>query len=296
VSTPLFLSPTSVGRYRNCPRSYWYYYIARIRPIAQSATLLVGIILHECFNAMVKADILGIPCDPTKMFDKDWNAALASKTVEFSTTQSPDGLRATAHRLIELFPVAWKETRLIPVLDSKGEPLLEREFRTILAPGVIATARIDGLFMSVDDGSVITLDFKAPAQEPDGIFTSVAEQLTQQQMVIEAHRDAIGIETVDKVGFLAGIRRPVPKTSRGKGPEFLKPSIVPARTPEEVAEYRQNLLWVADDIQRGRFPKNPRGHYNSPCPDCDFVRHCTTGSMEGLKALDPSTQCRLAAI
>jgi len=279
----LNISPTSFERYCNCPRSWWYHYKSGWRPRAKGATLFIGIILHACFNAIVKADVLGKSCDPQTMFLKSWREALNKNAVRFTVTQSPEEMAKSAARIIELFPDAWKRFGLTPIIDQKGEPVLEREFRTTITPGVTLTAIIDGLFMSVHDGSVAPIDFKVSAAKPDPISTSQSNQLTTQQIVVDANAASLGIENVDGVGLLYAIRRNVPKKKgKGIGPEIMKPSIVKARTQEQLSEFKETVIWTVEDIQRGRFPKTPRSPHNTPCTECDYAMLCVCGSTEGL--------------
>lgn len=276
------LSPTGLEKYTDCPRKWWYHYSAKVKARSKAATLFVGIILHEVFNTIVKSEVLGLDCDPVSMFESAWTETLEKEHIRYSTTQSPEGMLATGKRIAELFPAAWKSTGLIPVIDPNGEPVLEREFRTVIAPGVTVMARIDGLFMSTKTGQVVPIDFKCPAQPPDPISTTMSDQLSIQQLLVNNDATALGIEGVDAVGFMSAIRRPMGKTRTAKGPEILPPSIVPARTPEQLAELRQRIVWVAEDITRGRFPKTPRMPHNTPCDLCDYAMHCAYGSEEGL--------------
>lgn len=276
------VSPTSLEMYIDCPRKWWYRYVAKVKTRSRAATLLVGVILHEVFNAIVKSEALGINCDPVLMFEKAWIDTVAKEHIHYSTTQSPEGMLATGKRVCELFPSAWKKTGLIPVLDPQGKPVLERRFTSVIAPGLTLVAILDGLFMSTTTGKVISLDFKCPAQKPDPLSTTMSDQLTIQQKLVNNEATSLGIEQVDAVGFMAAIRRPIGKTKGAKGPEILPPSIVPARTQAQVAELSQSIVWVAEDIQRGRFQKTPRMPHNTPCDMCDYAMHCAYGSTEGL--------------
>jgi hypothetical protein len=276
------ISPSSLEKYTDCPRKWWYHYVAKVKAKSKSATLFAGIILHEVFNTIVKSEILGHTCDPVQLFESTWNETLARENIRYSTTQSPEGMLATGKRIAELFPAAWKNTGLIPVIDPKGVPVLERKFTSVIAPGLTVLCIVDGLFMSTNTGQVVPLDFKCPAQPPDPLSTTMSDQLSIQQLLVNNEATSLGIEQVDAVGFMAAIRRPIGKTRNAKGPEILPPSIVPARTPAQLAELRQRIVWTAEDITRGRFPKTPRMPHNTPCDLCDYAMHCAYGSEEGL--------------
>jgi hypothetical protein len=244
--------------------------------------------LHAGFNTIVAATVFQRRADAIGEFQTAWRESLKRGMV-FSTTQTPDGIEASACALLERFPVVWRETGLIPLIDADGLPVLEREYRTLLAPGIGLRARLDGLFLSIRDGSIVALDFKTQAAETDPLFVTQADQLSVQQMVVTANREVLGIERVDRLGFMVALRRPVPKTTRGKGPEVLAPQLVPARDDAFMTDTRQRILWMADDIARGRFPKNPRQSYNTPCTECDYRLHCAYGSSERLVRINSFT-------
>lgn len=284
----LYLSPTATARFANCPRSWWYHYRSGLRPKLRPATLVAGELLHAGFNAIVAAALLNRRVDAASAFRAAWREALQAGMV-FSTTQTPASIEASACALLEQFPSAWRATGLMPLIDHDGAPVLEREYRTLLAPGIGLRARLDGLFVSIRDGSIAALDFKTQAAETDPLFVSQADQLTVQQIVVEANRAALGIECVDRVGFMVALRRAVPKSARGKGPVVLAPQLVPARTGAVITDYRQRILWMADDIARGRFPRNPRMSHNTPCVECDYRLHCAYGSSERLVRMTSPT-------
>jgi len=250
----------------------------------------MGIILHEVFNAVVKACVLRHPCDPIAMFEQAWAKAVSETEISYSSVQTPESLLESGRRMAEIFQQSWKNTGLVPIIDDQGEPVLEREFKIALAPGLFLMARIDILCMSTLTGQVGPIDFKTPAAKPDPIATVQSDQLSIQQIVLEPYLESLGLERIDTVGFLCVLRRPVPKTGKGKGPEVLPPSIVPARSRERLAEARQDIAILAEDIERGRFRRTPRQAYNSPCEMCDYAMHCTYGSMEGLVVSKPVQQ------
>jgi hypothetical protein len=135
-----------------------------------------------------------------------------------------------------------------------------------------------------NEGGVIPLDLKTSAIAYGEEFLLSSDQLTDYQLLTEGNSDQLGLDEsgVKSVGFFEGIKRKVPKTNRGKGPEFLQPLIGPKRSAERLAERKQKLIWMGEDIRRGRFPKRPRMAYNTPCAMCEFSKFCLKGSKEGL--------------
>lgn len=276
--------PTGLDRYQNCPRQAWYY-INKWRKRAKGATLLIGQIMHDCLVSYIKATTFATAAafDPVQHFRTLWTEAQRKEEIEYTTTQDPDKIEATCVRLIEMFPEAWARMDLVPVIDIDGEPFLERELEARIAPDITVAARLDGLFMSKRTGHAGPLDIKVAAQPYDPVATQQSDQLSIQQLCCEANLDRVALERVDCVGFLELIRRNVPeKTGRGKGPEILPPSVVPARAPAQLQELKQKIVWIDEDLRRGRFPKTPRQSHNTPCVMCDYANHCVNGSTEGL--------------
>lgn len=71
------------------------------------------------------------------------------------------------------------------------------------------------------------------------------------------------------------LKRKIP-TRRSKGPAVCPPITVARRDPADLEPYRRKVLWVAEDIQRQRFPKRVLTAHNSPCG------LCRDGDAEGL--------------
>ena len=47
MTTKIALRATTVLRYDDCPRSYWYQYVQGIQPAAASANLVFGTAVHD---------------------------------------------------------------------------------------------------------------------------------------------------------------------------------------------------------------------------------------------------------
>ncbi len=82
--------------------------------------------------------------------------------------------------------------------------------------------------------------------------------------MLDAHVERWGLPPVERLGLLELVKRKVP-TKTGKGPEVLAPITVPRHSTAEVADYAQKVRWVAEDIERGRFPKRGLMAHNTPC-------------------------------
>lgn len=275
------MSPNRLDKWLTCGRQYWYYYEMGWRARGISATLLTGNIAAQCIEAVINANATGVSIDPAKMFERLWQEKQIDQEILYNTKQTPDGILKTGQRLMELFPEAWEKTGLIPVTDSDGKPFVERDLGVRLTDTVTLYGIPDVMVLSTQDGTVGTLDFKAPDKPYDPVSIWQSDQLTHYQILGDANSERLGIEQVDWLSYMQLIRRAVPK-QRGVGPEVLPPGRVPRRSDAEISEYKRKVLWVADQIQNGFFPKTPRKPHNTPCTLCDYVNHCTRGSCEGL--------------
>jgi hypothetical protein len=138
---------------------------------------------------------------------------------------------------------------------------------------VIWTGEID-LVAYTREAALAVVDVKSAASSHTPLYALRADQLTSYQMLLEAHGKALGIAPVQKLGFWDFLKR--------KAARIEPPVLVPTRSAEELAEFRDKVFWLAQDIVGGRFPRASRMQYNTPCELCDYARFCIDGDEEGL--------------
>mgnify|MGYP001052242207 CR=1 FL=1 len=274
------LRPSSVLKHDECPAQYYFSAVEGLRSKVTSANLPFGTAVHEAMTGYILSKISGKPFNPVEAFEAEWDRAIENEILGFSSIWDEPSMRATGKLLSERFPEAWDRTGLTPVLDGDG-PVVERRFQATIAPGVVLTGQPDVVAMN-SDGEVIVVDVKTTASAYDPTFVLVAEQLTAYQILLEANRESLGIESVDKLGFIEAVKKKVPKTNRGTGPEVKEPLLAPSRDGAMTREYLSKVEDMARDIKRERFPRRPRMAFNSPCNMCDFRDYCLKGDMEGL--------------
>ncbi|MFO1431273.1 MAG: PD-(D/E)XK nuclease family protein [Candidatus Competibacteraceae bacterium] len=274
----LKLRATAVLRYDDCPRSYWYQYVQGIQPTADSANLVFGTAIHDVCTGWLKAQAEGRALDPVATFLDVWEQVTTTRTIAYTSKLGPDDLQAMGEALVRQFPVAWKATGLVPLIGADGQPLLETRFETEIAPGLILSGSPDVVAMDAQ-GNIVIPDLKTASTPATDGFASVADQLTSYQVLIEAHADTLGIERVHALGFLEFLKR---KPNGRTGPTIPPLLLTPARSALDLAEFRQKLVWMAEDLARNRFPKRPRLAWNSPCSFCDYAGLCQRGDWEGL--------------
>ena len=278
------LRPSTVLKFDECPSQYYFSEVEKLRSKATSANLPFGTAVHEAMTGYILATVSGKPFDPVAVFESYWDHAIENETLEFSSIWDEDSMRQTGKRLVEQFPEIWDNSGLSPLIDSKG-PVVERRFETTIRPGVVLTGQPDVVAVN-SDAEVIALDLKTTASEYDPIFLLASEQLTAYQVLLDAHSDELGIEGVDRLGFVELLKKKIPKTSRGTGPVIKAPHLVNARSTSMVRDYEEKVLNTAKDIASKRFPRRPRMAFNSPCSMCDFRSYCLQDSMEGLYRLN----------
>ncbi|HMR03905.1 MAG TPA: PD-(D/E)XK nuclease family protein, partial [Candidatus Competibacter phosphatis] len=247
------LSPTAVLKYENCPYQYLLEEVLRIRPVHKAANLVVGKVLHRTVEDWLRGELTGAAPDPVASFDREWTAARNAGGVEYAATQSPESLTATGRALASGFASAWPTFQRLLAVDGQGAPLLELKLEVQLGPRLVYVGRSD-LLTFTSEGELECLDLKTPSTPTDPEWLVRADQITGYQLLLDAHAERLGLPPVERLGLLELVKRKMP-TKTGKGPEVLAPITVPRRSATEMTDYAQKVRWVAEDIERGRFPK-----------------------------------------
>jgi hypothetical protein len=265
--------PTHIAAYDRCRRAYWFAHMLRIRSAVQSANLVFGRIIHEIVAAFVRAHAAGSCYDAVLAFELAWRQATSAQEISYSASWSNEALLATGSRLVELFARLWPALDLRPLVDDHGEPMIERKLVMPIAPGLELGAVLD--FAGINaGGEIVVIDFKTPGKEADGDFPLVDDQTMAQQLLLEYHAETLGIERADRTGFMELVKRKMPARKDAIGPTVERPMLVARRGEAQAREFRQKLLWMADAIGRGIFPRDPGAAFESPCGLCDFKRLC----------------------
>lgn len=282
-SRTLTVRPSHILKHDDCPRAYYYQYVLGIQCRIVSINLPFGTSVHDASTEFLKHQAFGRSYDPVTAFEKDLEDRLNSMAVEIPSGRSEDDYLEMGKMLVERFPDAWDKTGLNVLIDPSSEPVIERKLRARIAPGIILSGTPD-LFAINEDGDVGVPDIKTPAQVSSPVFSEASEQLTSYEILAEdpANREALGIDQVDRLGFLEGLKKKVPKTSKGEGPTWQPIHWSESRSDQA----RQDVVRKATELKRSHerdyFPKRPRMAYNTPCDMCDFRELCHKGNPEGL--------------
>ncbi|WP_019584441.1 PD-(D/E)XK nuclease family protein [Thioalkalivibrio sp. ALE16] len=296
----MIVRPTSILSYENCPRQYLYKEVLKIKPLVTAANLVLGGCLHKPITDWLEAYSLGEPVETPEAlgqkFLQKWKIESKKGALEYSAKFGPSVIPAMGQRLVQQFAERWPATQLSVVINDAMEPVVEKRLQVDIGQGLILSTQPDTVVIT-PESKVAALDLKSAASPASEEFVAKSDQLTAQQIVLESHRDALMVSSIDMVGFLEMIKQPIPKTKQGQGPQVKPPVFVPARSKREKKEYLEKVFWIAEDIDRERFPATPRMAYNSPCDLCNYHRLCKHGDTAGLQMPQQwsEQQARLAA-
>jgi hypothetical protein len=263
------IRPSDLLAFENCGKAYqfrkegWW-------PDSPSANLAFGTAMHSVIESVLKGE-----CEnPVMAFDYHWDKALAESPMRFSAKTDEPTMRTFGHQLSLGFSESWKATGMQVAIDPSTDALLmEKRLEVEVVPGVILTAQFDALAWT-PDGELAVVDFKTASNQAPNGFVDASDQLTAYQIVVDAHRQKLGLPMVGRLGFLEGIKR---KTT-GKW----IPSFSCRRSEDRIQEYIDKVTWMASEIKAGRTFRRARMAWNTPCKTCDFINLCLNDSTDGL--------------
>lgn len=270
------MSVSRMLKWLRCPRSYWYRYIAKASSIFTPANLIFGKCVDEAANEYFRALVKGQTHDMVGHFEHDWLEAMQISSVEFSSTHDEESMLKMGKRIAEIFPGKWSETNLFPLIDPAGNAAVQWDLEAPIGNGIILRTLPDVAVVDMDTGKTGVIDIKTGAAEHTPEHTLVDDQLTAQQLTVEANPDQTGIRHLDFVGYFDLIKRKVPTSNRGKGPSA---SLVKVnRRPKHmIDELKAKMIWAASAISQGEYPRTPMQPFDSPCSMCEYRTHCIEG-------------------
>jgi hypothetical protein len=283
-----YVRPSHITKFQDCPRAYYYQYIMGWREVVESATLQFGTVVHFATTGYLIALVEGRDFSPLDVFTETWAEVQKTKVLQYSSSLGPEDLTQIGQVLCSNFPAAWRDTGLVPLIDDKG-PVVERRIQAPIGNGIILTGQPDVVAMNAD-AEILGVDIKTPVSASSPVFAEMGDQMTAYQYLLESNAEQFGIERVAKLGYMELLKKKVPgPKGRGEGPKIQPIHVTSRRSDEEVADFKQSVIWMVDDIQRGRFPKHARMAFNTPCDMCDFNGLCKRGDTTGLKQIKPES-------
>ena len=233
----LKLSPSRVLKYDDCPAAYRFQYVAGLKPLESSASLVFGSAVDTALTGYLLARVAGSAFDPVAAFRNTWRQATETQAIRYSSTLGPEDLAGMGEVLCRRFPAVWGETGLVPLLDEQG-PVVQRRFETEVAAGIVLVGIPDVVAMT-GDGEVVVVDIKTASHPAPEGFVESSDQLTAYQLLVESHAEALGLEQVAALGFMELLKR---KPTGRKGPEVWPPVLVARRESAALEVFRQKLL------------------------------------------------------
>ena len=270
----LFVSPSSVATYENCPMSYFLTKILKVKVPEISYNLGFGHALAAAQEAFLIGNAAGVRVDPVPVFVANWDAFAKKSNVVFKSGHTGGSVREMGSVLAAKFPDAWDATGFKVLLDRNGKPLLERKLTIALGEDIRMVTKLD-LAVVDQAGDTIILDGKATAAPTSREYAQLADQLTAYQAAVTAHATNLGIQAPRKVGYWESVKRAIPKTPRGQGPVVLPPLVVDARSDAQIQAFVRKTRATAMRIIAGEFPRTTRHSFNSPCHDCAMLPLCS---------------------
>jgi hypothetical protein len=273
------LRSSAIAAADNCRRLLQYQYVLNVEPTAVAANLAFGRCIDRCIREYLQALTTGQPHpDPVARFQALWNEQKIQSLV-YSKTQSHATFARMGVDLMRAFPAYWASTGFVVALDGRGEVLLDvalsHSIGRIGALEVVLEGTLDMLTYT-PEAALAIVDVKTAASAHTRLYTHRSDQLTVYQMLVESHRERLGLPPLRYLGFLDLLKRRA-------SARIEKPILLPIRRPAELNEFKQKCFWLAEDIARGRFPKSSRMQFNSPCELCAYARRCVHGDPQGLR-------------
>lgn len=277
------LRPSEIVQSSICMKAVGYAR-AGIRSQVDNANLAFGTCGHKALEHYMLGDLK--PHELPPFFEAQWTKAKREKSISYSKTIDWSTLNQIGKRLLELFPEWWKTVGIKPVLiEQRMEVQIAENVILSLCPDLIGEVQAPLYdhhgFQLAQPGDIVVLDWKFPTagSEAKPGFARKAKQPTYYKIGYDAHAPGLGLPSAAAVGFVDLVKKPIPKTSRGRGPWIEDPFLYP-RTDAQVREALRFAVWVADQIRAGNYFESPQLAFNSPCEgmvSCDYLDLCSTG-------------------
>ncbi|TXI04130.1 MAG: PD-(D/E)XK nuclease family protein [Rhizobium sp.] len=268
----LYLSHSAISKYEACPEQYRLHYVERLGVRETSSNLVFGSAIDKTIKEIIEGIYHGNEVDGGERFEATFADLTSREAVQYGRLKKAD-LQKIGSEMMKKFPIVWNRIGHQPLVLPNGKLMMDLELATTLPDGTVLKGVLD-IAAVTPEAEVAIEDFKGVASRSAEVVTDMNDQLTSYQLLVEANRKTLGIDSVDKLGFMELVKN--------KTPVVEEPYLVAPRSPKQLHDYQQKVMWVADDIRKGRFPKRPMNAYNTPCSMCDFVKLCSKGDKSGL--------------
>lgn len=282
----LTLSANKIITADTCKRMLYYRYILGIKSQVKSANLAFGSAIDSALMTYLLAATMGHPMpDLEGVFLDRWEEETDCE-VEYTVTKTPQKLIDMGKKMVTLFPTAWEKSGLMVLVMPDGSPALQLKLSCRLSDTLGLMGYLDLVAMN-DDGEIIVIDLKTAAAKYGEFFAWQSDQLSAYNILVDANSQKLGIDKVEKLGFMCMLKKATPVIEQ--------PHLIPARKPQEIAEFSQKCFDIEATFKKGSFYKASRHAFNNPCELCDYKLLCTFGDTDGLIIPDKSKPLLQAA-
>lgn len=271
------LSYTAIEKYKTCPKSYFFYYVAKLREVKLASPLIFGGTFDNSLNSLLKGEV-----DYLKKFRDQWETYLDNKDVKYNKSDLDESLLNDKENTYNDQFRSWLS------MKRKGEMMLEAYKEQVL-PNIkeilavqkffkLQTEEGDALIGYIDlickwmDDRILICDNKTSGSKYEE--SSVRESI-QLANYLEAESE--NYENTRNAAFIV-VPKSVRKLKEPRVPIQIIIDEVPMEFQQEVAAKNNE---VNDLIKDGEFPRNLSscmGKYGK----CTYYNLCHNGSTEGL--------------
>src|SRR5947199_3191246 len=231
------LSHSRINRYLTCPEQYRLYYVEKLRPRIDSASLVFGALIHVAI-----ADLFRTGEYPVEHCLRDWQN-LKNVQLRYKKRESWDDFDAKGENLLKKF-LAEEAPK---IRQAQG---IERKFELRVTALDAPFVGIIDLVGQVDDRLTV-IDFKTAGSDYEDHEAALSDQLTAY---------ALAEPEAQQVALCILVKTKEPRIEW----HFAK------RSSDTLAAYVDKVRLVSDDIAAGKFYKRPGRH----CAYCDFLPLC----------------------
>ena len=231
------LSHSRINRYLLCPEQYRLYYVERLRPRVQAASLMFGQAVH-----MALAFLFRQGADPVESFNELW-ATTRQLDLRYSKRESWERLQESGRALLQKF-VKEELPRITNVRAS------EKEFELQVSNLALPLVGIIDLVADLDGKPTIT-DFKTSISSYEEYEAELSDQLSTY---------LLAEPEVDQAALCVFVKTKEPRIEWQ----------VATRDGADLVEYLAKAKYVAGEIATQRFYKRP-GKW---CSWCDYLPVC----------------------
>lgn len=287
----LRLNSSQLSKMDTCGRAYKFYYRDGLESIVRSVSLIFGDSIHKSITGWLEARALGKPVPMmVDSFAAEFRTQVRSLTVSYPDKWTEQDFLDCGAMLLPRFQEWWDHSGYMPLVTPEGV-WIERPLSAFFGqPGIVPgfpNVQIE-LYGTPDiialspAGKPVLLDFKTTASSYPETFLENSDQLRMYQLLVQANEKLLGFSELEGAGFIPLVRRKAP-TRSGVGPavEALPPR--PARSQSDLEEFKQKILWAAEDILRQRFSRKSHSAFNTPCAMCEYAGLCIKGDKTGLR-------------